>query len=53
MAKSIYLDRAMQPDDLMLTVTLGIHKPQWDALIGYIAKTYATVSQEWKYYGKA
>ena len=53
MAKSIYMDKITQPDELMLAVALGEHKLYWDEIIRHIAETYAVVSCEWKYYGIA
>lgn len=53
MAKSIYLEKAMQPDELMLAVAVGEHRSQWDEIIQHTSETYAAFSQEWKYYGKA
>ena len=53
MAKSIYLDKGMQPDELMLTVALGERKLYWDELLRHMTEAYAVVSWEWKYYGIA
>ena len=53
MAKSIYLDKGIQPDELMLSVALGKHKLYWDELLRHITEAYTAVSFEWKYYGAA
>ena len=53
MAKSIYLDKGIQPNELMLTVTLGEQKLSWDDMLRHITEVYAVVSCEWKYYGIA
>ena len=53
MAKSIYLDKGIQPDELMLTVALGEHKLHWDEILRHITEVYAVASCEWKYYGIA
>ena len=53
MAKSVYLDRAMQPDELVLAVAFGAHKQYWDEIILHVSEIYPTFSQEWKYYGNA
>ena len=53
MAKSIYLDKGIQPDELMLTATLGEQKSSWDDMLRYTTEEYALVSCEWKYYGIA
>lgn len=53
MAKSIYLDKGMQPDELMLAMSLGEQKPNWEEIIRHTEEIYTGFSQEWKYYGKA
>lgn len=53
MAKSIYLDRAMQPDELMLAAVFGAQKQYWDEFIFHVSEAYPAFSKEWKYYGKA
>ena len=53
MAKSIYLDKEIQPDELMLTVTLGEQKLSWYDILRHITQVYAIVTYEWKYYGIA
>ena len=53
MAKSIYLDKGIQPDELMLTVALGETKLCWDNVLRHISESYAVVSCEWKHYGIA
>lgn len=53
MAKSIYLEKAMLSDELMLAVEVSGYKQQWDEIIRYLSETYVDFSQEWKYYGKA
>ena len=53
MAKSLYLDKGTQPDEVMLTVALGEHKWYWDEILRHITEGYAAVSWEWKYYGIA
>ena len=53
MAKSIYLDKELQPNTLMLSDTLGECEPYFEAILTYIKETYAAVSCEWRYYGIA
>ena len=53
MAKSIYLNKAIQPDEPMLSDVLGENKLCWDEIISYIQETYAAASCEWKHYGAA
>ena len=53
MAKSLYLDKGMKPNELMLTVALGNHKLYWDEILQHIAEGYTAVSCEWKHYGMA
>ena len=53
MAKTIYLDKGAQPDELLLTVTLGEQKSFWNEILRHITEVYAVVSCEWKYYGIA
>ena len=51
MAKSIYLDKMMKPEENMMGSTLGETKQYWQDIIEHITKVYAYVSYEWKYYG--
>ena len=53
MAKSVYLDKIIQPDEAMLSASVGRQKEQWDAIVLFVSETYAACTQEWKYYGKA
>ena len=53
MAKSLYWDKGIQPDALMLTVALGKYKLYWDEILRHITEGYTAVSHEWKYYGIA
>ena len=53
MAKSIYRDKAFQPDDGMIALSLKETKTLWDSLIKDIFGIYPNVLQEWKYYGAA
>lgn len=40
MAKSIYLEKAMLSDELMLAVEVSGYKQQWDEIIRYLSETY-------------
>jgi len=53
MAKGIFLDKGIQPDQEMLVSTLGDSMSAWETLAKHIEASFATVSTEWKYYGKA
>lgn len=53
MAKSVYLDRGIQPDERMLAGSLGKCTKYWDKIICHSAETYPALSNEWKHYGKA
>jgi hypothetical protein len=53
MAKSFYLDKDMQPVDLMVTLLLDDLKPLWIEIIQHAKETYPTFSQKWKYYGSS
>ena len=53
MAKSIYRDKAFQPDGGMIASALKETKSLWDDLIAYASDTYPNTVQEWKYYGAA
>ena len=53
MAKGIYLDKGIQPDNEMLIETLGMNKNLWDIVLKYINDTFPKISTEWKFYGKA
>ena len=53
MAKSIYLDKKIQPDEISLNDDLGEAKLFWDEIISRIQEIYSLVSCEWKHYGVA
>lgn len=53
MAKSIYLEKDMKPNELMLTIALGEQKQNWKEIVRHTEEIYTGFSQEWKYYGKA
>jgi len=53
MAKSLYLDKGILPDELMLAVALGENKLYWDEILRHISEVYTVVSSEWKHYGIA
>ena len=53
MAESLYLDKEIQPDELVLSVALGKHKLYWDEILRHVTEAYTVVSSEWKYYGVA
>jgi len=53
MAKGIFLDKGIQPDQDMLVSALGDSLRAWEALAKHIEASFPAVSTEWKYYGKA
>ena len=53
MAKSIYVDKAIRPDEPLLDAALGKGKPLWDEILRHAAETYEDFSCEWKHYGAA
>lgn len=53
MAKSIYCEKAVQPDEAMITFVIGENKEKWDTIINHVSKAYTIFTQEWKFYGKA
>lgn len=53
MAKSIFREKAIQPDDEMITVILSGSKELWDSIIAHVSETYPQATQEWKFYGSA
>jgi len=53
MAKSIYVDKRIQPEDSVLKDDLGENKLLWDEIISRIKESYSLVSCEWKHYGAA
>ena len=53
MAKGIFLDKGIQPDQEMLVSVLGDSLSAWESLAKYIEASFPAVSTEWKYYGKA
>lgn len=53
MAKSVFKDKAIQPDSGMVSAILGSASPVWDDLVAHVLETYPAASPEWKYYGAA
>jgi len=53
MAVSFFDDKAITPDDCMVTQALAGAQPWWDELQKHIQENYPSVTGEWKHYGKA
>ena len=53
MAVSIFDDKAVVPDQVMVSEALGDTYPLWDELGSCIQKDYPNITGEWKFYGKA
>jgi len=53
MAKGIFLDKGIQPDQEMLVSALGDSLSAWESLEKHIEASFPAVSTEWKYYGRA
>lgn len=53
MAKSIFRDKAVQPDQSMLKETMGEGFALWEAMLAFIAGTFPQAGEEWKFYGNA
>ena len=53
MAKSIYREKALQPDDGMIALAVKEAKALWDHLIQHALTAYPDTIREWKYYGAA
>ena len=50
---SVFDDKAIVPDDSMVSIALGSTAAIWDALRTHVTDNYPNVVGEWKYYGKA
>ena len=50
---SVFDDKAVMPDDGMVSAALGKAAPVWNELRTYIMDNYPHVAGEWKHYGKA
>jgi len=50
---SAFDDKAMMPDDDMVSAALGSAAPIWDELRAHVEGSYPGVTGEWKHYGKA
>lgn len=53
MAKSIFLEKELKPNEEMLINILGKKKNLWDKILLHISDTFPKFNTEWKYYGKA
>jgi uncharacterized protein YdhG (YjbR/CyaY superfamily) len=52
MSASIYTDKLLKPDDMMLTYDLAQTKSYLDKIIGFIESEYGNFKPEWKFYNK-
>ena len=50
---SAFGDKAVMPDDSMVTAVLGSTAGIWDELCTYIESSYPNVTGQWMHYGKA
>ena len=50
---SAFGDKALMPDDSMVSAALGNIAVVWDALRTHVTDNYPNVVGEWKHYGKA
>ena len=50
-AISIFEDKSVQPDHVMVSTALGDTHPIWEALCDHIHAAYPDVVGEWKHYG--
>jgi len=50
---SAFSDKAVVPDDYMVSAALGAANPIWDELRTYVEERYPSITGEWKHYGKA
>jgi hypothetical protein len=53
MAISAFDEKAVIPDDDMVSAVLADAAPLWNGLKNHVKETYPDVKEEWKYYGKA
>jgi len=53
MALSIFGEKAVIPNDELLTEALLDRKAIWDSITEHIENTYSKVNSEWKFYSKA
>ena len=52
-SQSFFEDKAIMPDDGMVSGALGGAATMWDELRSHVVETYPNVTNEWKHYGKA
>ena len=52
MAVSVFGDKAIMPDDGMVSAALGAASSIWDELRSRMQDSYPNVTGEWKHYGK-
>ncbi|MCL2615850.1 MAG: DUF3788 domain-containing protein [Dehalococcoidia bacterium] len=53
MAVSVLSDQARVPDGAMVAAVVGDTYILWNKLLNHIKEKYPSVTEEWKYYGKA
>ena len=53
MAKSIFRDKGVRPDDEVVGVAVEAAKPLWNDCVDFVSGAYPGFAQEWKYYGAA
>ena len=51
MAESVFGDKAIMPDDGMVSAALGVASSVWDELRSRIKDSYPNATGEWKHYG--
>lgn len=52
MSASIFSDKAMMPDEAMLTIALGETKTYLDQICSFIETETGHLAREWKHYGQ-
>jgi len=50
---SAFGDKAITPDDGMVSAVLGDAAGIWEELISYVENNFPNITREWKHYGKA
>jgi hypothetical protein len=51
MADNIFTDKAVKPNDQLLSEALGVTYKYWDEIRTSLRNKYGDLTEEWKYYG--
>lgn len=53
MALSAFIDKTQQPEEAGVREALGARWEQWQSIRRYVAGAHASITEEWKHYGRS